>query len=248
MKISAMVLASDIEPYMEYCLKSIEPIVDEIVWLSQSSMPRGMSADYAVGTDKNHMRFISQGRSEVDFSKWRNMVLDDINKQKNPADWILWLDADEIMAHSDGGPVTRKEIEGLIESNKEAENFLFPTLHFMYNYFTLDASGVNDHIHQCMRLFKNDGRRFKRKVHEFIDMKQEFTLRVNSPFIWHFGHCKGIEDLANRYRERHIKDNPFTGHMSKEELEKHFKTHNKLRGRIALARYDGPLPKIMGLW
>jgi len=240
-KISAMVLVGKHEPYLEYCLKSIEPIVNEIIMVTPTGLnPMSLDKTLNIKTDYN---ILKQKGKEVNFAKWRNQCLDNVN-----GDWIWFADADEIVAHSDGTQPTRQEIKGLIKKHPDAQNFLFLTLHFMWNYYTLDASGTNDHIHNCMRLFKNDGRRFQGKVHEYIEMDESRTFLTNNPMIWHFGHCKGVENLANRYRERHIPDNPYTGKMSKEQLSAYLKTHNKLRGRLATVRYDGPLPRVMNLW
>jgi len=233
MKISAMVLVGKNEPYLEYCLKSIEPLVDEIICMGLK--------EAVLNIYSKKVKKIRQKGFAVDFAKWRNQVLDKSNGQ-----YILWMDADEVIAKNDGSPVSRKELESIIKSNPNIDNFIFPTLHFMYNFFTLD--GRNNGNHWCMRLFKNDGRRFKRKVHEFIDMKEEKTIRVGDALIWHFGHCKGIQELIGRYKERHIKDNPYTGDMSVNDFNEYLKTHNIIRGRIPLMAYHGPLPKIMGLW
>jgi len=236
MKISGMVLVGKNEPYLEYCLKSIEGICDEIIMVC----PEIPYPD--LGGNPKIVKLAQKGY-DMDFAKWRNQILDAAK-----GDWILWLDADEIFAWQNGKEVTRHHMEKVIDNLEEkgVNAVKFLTHHFMYNYFTID--GRNNGIHYSMRLFKNDGRRFTGKVHEYIDLDQKKTATIWDFVIWHFGHCKGIEELANKYRKRRIPDNPYTGHMSKEELQKYLKTHDILRGMIPLIKYDGSLPKVMELW
>lgn len=240
-----MVLVGRHEPYLEYCLKSIEDLVDEIVILRPNNENVMLKIDDDI-RKLNHpekcIEVVEDLTGElVDFAGWRNKVLD-----KAKGGYCLWLDSDEVLAKVDGSPVKRHELEALIRANMGMDNFIFPTVHFMYNFFTLD--GRNNGQHWCMRLFKNDGRRFEKKVHEYIPMKEEKTVRVTDVIVWHFGHVKGMQDLLNRYKERHIKDNPFTGKMDEKEFNEYMRTHHVLRGRDPTIRYDGPLPHVMGLW
>ena len=139
MKISAIVLVGLNEPYLKYCIKSIEDIVDEIVFV----MPMDIGVKYKTKCKSIH---ISQEDDETDFSKWRNAAL----KQCN-GDYVLWIDADEILANYDGTPVTRKQLEELMGSMKDTVSIF--TYHFLYYYRIID--GRNNGLHFSMhRVFK----------------------------------------------------------------------------------------------
>ena len=122
MKITAMVLIGENEPYLEYCLDSINDIVDEIVVVTETKMRKEIGKLKIINSPLEPI---------VDFSKWRNMAL-----KEATGDWILYIDADEVLAKPDGSPVHRKELEMLAkyadENNVNA--FHIFTLHFLYNY------------------------------------------------------------------------------------------------------------------
>ena len=234
MKISGMVLCGKYEPYLKYCLESIKDICDEIYVFVK---------DIGVMEDiKTNCFVVEQEGDETDFSKWRNEIVD-ISK----GDWILMLDADEILAFSNGAPVTRNDIENIIASKDDALFYGFATRHFVWNYFTLD--GRHSGVHWSMRLFQKTERRFKRKVHEFIDIKEGEQFRVMNPLIWHFGHCKGMEDLREKYAKTgKVSDNPY-GIRNEEQNNGHCARHEWFRGvNVPLINYSGPLPKVMRLW
>lgn len=239
-----MVLVGNYEPYLEYCLKSLEPLVDEIVIVEEE---RGSCDDLGEAYNiKTPITTIWQDmfcKGNVDFSAWRNECL-----EQSTGDWILWLDADEVFAWKNGKEVTRKQIESLIKQLevKGINAVKFLTHHFMYNYFTLDAR--NNGEHYSMRLFKNDGRRFEKKVHEFINLEPKKTGTIWDMMIWHFGHCKGIEELVSKYKERKIPDNPYTNKLTDKEFKSYLKVNDNLRGTLPLMRYEGKMPEVMGLW
>ena len=243
MKISAIVLVGKNEPYLEYCLKSIENIVDEIIYVMPINEANVGMTLHSIGT-KN--RVLTQNTKEIDFAKWRNQAL-----EACCGDFVFWIDADEVFANLDGSPVSRKSFEGLCKS-MDSEGYPstgFFTRHFIYNYFTLDGRNNGLHV-SADRLFKADSvKGWQGAVHERVVFKtKRKTRNIMGPAIWHFGHCKGIEDIVKRYRSRHIKDNPFTGKMSKNEFDRYLRTHQMLRGTLPLSKYDGPMPKVMNLW
>ena len=66
------------------------------------------------------------------------------------------------------------------------------------------------------------------------------------PMIWHFGHCKGLENIRERYRERDIKENPW--HVEGKTTDDKCKEHELFRGSLPCIHYAGKLPKVMKLW
>jgi hypothetical protein len=186
MKITGMVLVGENEPYLHYSINSIKDIVDDIVVFRKYGKMADLTCMEIPMDAREKTRILIQKEGEIDFAKWRNSMLDDMRKHKT--DWVLFLDADEIFANSDGSPVTRKQLvklfrmkftfkEGDKEKKYRAEDFNIFTRHFMWNYFTIDATKGGFH-YSSQRLFKIPKKpieiEFQRKVHEvMIWYKQE---------------------------------------------------------------------------
>ena len=71
-----------------------------------------------------------------------------------------------------------------------------------------------------------------------------------TPIIWHFGHCKGIEDMRQKYaRTREIPDNPFRPeHMKYKDNDEYCVHQEKINGKLPCIHYAGKLPVCMKLW
>ena len=249
MKISAMVLAGKYEPYLEYCIESIKDICDEIIIFHHpetdlNKLPMLKSdgqkiIDYTIADERGQQ---AAEDVKVDFAEWRNSCL-----ALSTGDWILWLDADEVLAYKNGGTVTRASIEALIKAKPDGKFFSFTTLHFLWNYFTLD--GRNNGEHWSMRLFKKEGAHFKREIHEYLEIPEGTQYNVTNPWIWHFGHTKGMEDLRQKYtKTMAIPSNPYKSVYGTKTPDEYCATHELFRGTRPIINYRGPLPRVMKLW
>jgi len=259
MKISAMVLVSENEPYLEYCIDSIKDLVDEIVFIiSESRMGIGVPAPKG----RAEYNIIVQENPEIDFSSWRNQALKECT-----GEYCLMLDADEVLAKANGDPVSRELLEQIIDNKKDAYHIF--TFHFLYNYRFIDGRNEGLHHSQC-RLFRNDGKaKFEGKVHEYLLREEEIQPEhsglnkpvkmwvrpsnygyVNSPCIWHFGGCKGPEDLRQKYELRgKIEGNPFAPEHDKYKTnDEYCANHALFRMTRPMILWDSNLPKVMRLW
>jgi hypothetical protein len=190
MKISAMVLVSNNEPFLEYCVNSLVGVVDSIYFVGP---PKPLATEeFGVYWESLKGKFTSMYSipqrpiDETNFAAWRNQCLEEM--KKNGTDWVLFVDADEVFANSDGTPVTRTQLEEMInneyttkelddKTHKEkevkfnAESFDFFTRHFVWNYFTLDARQNGMHYSE-QRLFKLPKEpiscEYVREVHEVL--------------------------------------------------------------------------------
>jgi len=232
MKISAIVLVGDFEPYLKYCLKSLKPIVDEIVVLGDKG-----GLDFKIYEDFN-LKEVQQAGNETDFAKWRNQALEACTGQ-----YIIRLDADEILANLD-----------VIKNEKVACIDLF-TRHFIYNYFTIDGRNNGMHFTKGFLFRKKDVKGYKGKIHEYLELNEGVPGVASSnigPCIYHFGHCKGMENLREKYRRSmNVPDNPFKRHYDNlgcKNIDEYCAKHNIFKGSIPLINYTGKLPKVMNLW
>jgi len=221
MKISAMILVGDNEPYLDYCIASIKDLVDEIVYIND--------------------------KGKVDFAKWRNKALKQIT-----GDWVLYIDADEVLAKPDGKNVTRKEMEMLIHKADEegihAYNIF--TLHFLYNYRLIDGRNNGNHFSVSRFFRRDDVIKYIGRIHELPQFKATPKIaNIKHFWIYHFGHCKGMEDLRNKYRmSMQIDENPFRPHFVGMTPDQYCATHELFRMSRPIIFYDGHLPKVMKLW
>ena len=259
MRISAMVLVGENEPYLKYCIESIKDLVDEIVFLLSPTVQGNFKSEYK----DEKFKFIwqtAENKYETDFASWRNQALKECT-----GDYVLWLDADEILAKPNGENCSRELLEQILSNNKDIYHFF--TFHFLYDYRTID--GRNDGLHFSQtRLFRNDGNnRFEGKIHEYLTRPeaeeeepnkytrvwcrptQNFGV-VNNPCIWHFGGCKGMEDVRKKYAmQRDIKGNPFAEEFKRYKDNDEYCSHHPLFIKVRpLISYQGPLPKVMKLW
>ena len=222
MKITAMVLVGKNEPYLTYCVNSIEGIVDQIVFIP-----------YKEG-------------EETDFSKWRNQAL-----KEAKGNWILYIDADEILAKPDGKPVTRAELELLAKNDKGIKAFSPFTLHFLYNYKMIDGTNNGQHYSQFRFFEKASVKEYRGKIHELPNFKVGTKVApLHTMYIWHFGHCKGMEDLRKKYtRSMTIPGNPYKPHFEKfHNADEYCAQHELFQMRRPIMFYNGPLPHVMKLW
>lgn len=220
MTISAMVLGKD-RDYDEYCLKSLEGIVDEV---------------------------IRSGTKKDDFAALRNECI-----KKSKGDWILVLDSDEVLALPDGSPVKREHLEELIRIADERglHGYHIFTLHFMYNYRFIDGRHNGSHFSYGRFFRKRELLGYKGKIHELPVFKMGQNLAsINEIWIWHFGHCKGVENMRRKYkRTMHIAGNPFKPLFEKyKDIDDYCAHHEIFNMTLPLINYVGPLPKVMRLW
>jgi len=247
MKISCIMLVGEFEPYLEYAIKSVKDIVDEIVFITHKT------GKFPVTLKPKWKRLVQKGK-DVDFAKWRNQAL-----KQCTGDYVLFIDADEVFCHIDGQPISRDHLEKQCKAmdNEGCDSKSFFTYHFLYNYRTID--GRNNGLHFSLdRLFKNEkGIKWVGKIHERLVLPevrhQTNALRTRNivgPAIFHFGHCKGMEDIKKKYtRSMDIEDNPFRRELRKgETIDQYVARHELFRDTRPTIKYDGPMPSVMSLW
>ncbi|UCD56422.1 MAG: tetratricopeptide repeat protein [Candidatus Hydrogenedentota bacterium] len=194
-KISLCMIVRNEEAFLANCLKSVIGAVDEIVVVdtgSSDSTPR-VAADFGA-------RVLSFEWSD-DFSEARNYSLENAS-----GDWMLVLDADELIAERDVGRIRTL-------TNGNTDGYLFT-----YRSYSQDSHDIrwiaNDGSYregdgwdgwisgQVVRMFRRDDRiRFLGAVHESVDLSIiGFGGRLASTdiLIHHFHEKKGKAALRDK--------------------------------------------------
>jgi hypothetical protein len=85
---------------------------------------------------------------------------------------------------------------------------------------------------------------------ELPSLPQKVRPLYPNPTIWHFGHCKGMENMRQKYaKTREILDNPFRAeHLKYKDNDEYCKFHGKITTKMPLIPYWGPMPSVMKLW
>ena len=166
-----------------------------------------------------------------------------------------FIDADEILANPDGSPVTREQLVELINNADQngLSGYHIFTIHFLFNYKMIDGNSGGRHFRYGRFFRKADFVRYKGKIHELPEFKYGQNLMTTSNFfIWHFGHCKGMEELREKYKKRmFIEGNPFFPKELKDKFktpDDYCKNHDLFQMTRPIIFYNGPLPKVMNLW
>ncbi|RIL09258.1 MAG: glycosyl transferase, partial [Proteobacteria bacterium] len=88
--ISLCIISKDEEEWIEQCIRSVKPIISEIILVDTGSKDRTVEIAASLGAK------IFERPWDDDFSAPRNLSL-----EKAASDWILVLDADEAIAAKD---------------------------------------------------------------------------------------------------------------------------------------------------
>ncbi len=188
------------EKFLDRCLSSVKDHVDEIIVVDTGSSDKTKEIAESFGAKVFDFEWC------YDFSAARNFSLSKATK-----DWILVLDADEVIAAED-----MKKIKELIE-DKEVEGYRL----VQRNYSdSLKGVSCDDDYEESkdfksyfpsvlVRLFRNKDYRFENKVHELIDDSIKGKI-VNSKIPIH--HLKdGSKDRVEQYLrmgEKQIRETP----------------------------------------
>lgn len=181
------------------CLASLMPVVQEMVIVDTGSSDRSVDIATAFGAQTYNFSWTGS------FSDARNFAL-----SKAQGQWILVMDADEVLA--------TRDYEDLRRTVKHNGNKTIAWSVLTRNYTTrVNTQGwtPNDHIYSVeeradgwhasrkVRLFPNDRQiRFRGVVHERVehDLRQlDYTISPASFVVHHYGELFGLpEEFANK--------------------------------------------------
>ena len=202
--ISLCMIAKNEEEWIEDCLNSLKTLVDEIIVVDN-------------GSTDNTKRIVKQFTDKIfdldilgDFSKLRNYSLDQAS-----GDWILILDADELLSDDCKGQILRL-VNNAENNKKEFIGFKFDQRTYQVKegvkpLKTTDKLEIRKHFSgftssNLVRLFKRSQRlRFRNKVHEVIEpsiRENDGEILDSSIILHHFSMLKGnafYKDKLDKY-------------------------------------------------
>ncbi len=193
--ISLCMIVRNEERFLADCLRSVRGVVDEIVVIDTGSC----DATPRIGADFGARVLPFEWND--DFSAARNHSV-----QNARGDWILILDADEVIAQRD-----KSKILSLAQG--DADGYLFTYRNYSQNSHDIrwvandgsytEADGWDGWIPgQVVRMFRRDGRiRFLGAVHERVDQSiRRFGGRIAETdiIVHHFHEKKGEQRLREK--------------------------------------------------
>ncbi|OEF98892.1 hypothetical protein BHF71_02900 [Vulcanibacillus modesticaldus] len=194
MKISLCMITKDEEKSLPKSLDSVVNYVDEIIIIDTGSTDDTIKIAQKFGAK------VFQIKWQNDFSIARNHGLEKAN-----GEWILYLDADEILEH---GELLKKLIE---KADKDIEGFLFNIINYTDESLTHSEKSVS------LRLFRNKPElRFFGAIHEQLPIKDKFVA-MTELIIHHFGYLPSINKDKKKSKrnleilQAEIKKNPTDG-------------------------------------
>ncbi|HEX9653140.1 MAG TPA: glycosyltransferase [bacterium] len=176
--VSLCMIVKNEEAYLEWCLKSVEDVVDEIVIVDTGSSDRTLEIARRFNAKIHHWRWAD------DFAAARNASL-----RHATGEWILHLDADERLL-----PESKAE---LLRCLKDPGVTCYSVL--------IDSPAEQlkkGHISRAHRLFRNlSGIRYSGRIHEQISpsvAKLKRKAEVSNIKFLHLGYAKNAEEMQQK--------------------------------------------------
>ena len=185
--LSLCMIVKDEERHLARCLLSAGPVVDEMIIVDTGSTDRTKDIARAYGAKVFDFPWTN------DFSEARNYSL-----SKAAGDWVLVLDADEVIS-----PQDYAEFERIVK-NRPAKPVAYIMITRNYTYevtskgwtandrkYLNEEDGTGWFPSSKVRLFVNDKRiRFQNPVHEFVEEsleKARIEIKVSAIPVHHYG-------------------------------------------------------------
>ncbi len=192
--ISLCMIVRDEQAFLGPCLNSVKNLVDEIIVVDTGSKDR--SADIATIYGAR----VHRERWQDDFAAARNVSL-----EKAMGDWVLILDADEVIARQDFDALRRLTTP----ENRSRCAFSIQTRNYIHLANAVDwqpnegrypdqEAGIGWFPTDKVRLFPNiDAIRFDYPVHEMVDARVEaagLTIQRCPVPVHHYGHLNAAKN------------------------------------------------------
>lgn len=181
-EISVVIITLNEEKYIENCIKSVKNFASEVVVVDSGSKDRTKEIAESLG-------------AKVVFHKFVNFC-DQKNYAKDLAlgDWILSLDADEIIPEKLGS-----EIKSAVKQN-EISAFSMPRENIIFGKF-IRHTRWQPEFDRHVWLWKKGSAEWVGKVHEDLVVKGKVGKLKNSKVHYQYETISEFLDMMNRYSE-----------------------------------------------
>jgi tetratricopeptide (TPR) repeat protein len=198
-RISLCMIVRNEERFIRQCLTSVRQYVDQIVVVDTGSTDSTIPIARELGAE------IFEHPWANDFSEARNYSI-----SQATGEWILILDADEMLAERDALQLRRFVSDSCVEGLKLIQRTYLQSANFVcatpnpkdYEEGHQYSDCVNVSV---IRLFRNDPRiRYAGKVHELVEpsfVAQRLSHNESNLVIHHFGK---VGDSAHLERKKHL--------------------------------------------
>lgn len=179
-KISGCLIVKDEAETLERCIKSMLPILDELIIVDTGS------TDNTIEIARKYTDKVYNYTWQDDFAAARNFAISKASKE-----WIIFLDADEYFSERSLKNI-RKTIN---EENGKADAFM------INGYNILLSSGEVKDKFTVIRIFRNRPEiRYQGRIHEYLRKKGQFTIVDCTDIIeiFHTGYNKIVYDKKNK--------------------------------------------------
>jgi len=187
MKLSIAMMVKNEERYLDICLSSLKPIMDNIK--TELIIVDTGSEDKTVEIAKKYTDKIYFHKWNNDFASMRNQTI-----SYATGEWILILDGDEVFENT----------EKLVEFLKSSISKQYNTGSITIRNITTDAGELGDVYFGAMRLFRNKkGLRYKGAIHEQPQYRE--PIYNTDVTVSHYGYFSGDKDLMELKFTRNVK-------------------------------------------
>ncbi|MBX9666975.1 MAG: glycosyltransferase family 2 protein [Candidatus Obscuribacterales bacterium] len=182
MTLSVVIVAQDEERTIGKVIEAATPIADEVLLIDSGSTDRTIEIATALGAQCRHQDWLG-------YAKQKNLALSLAN-----SDWILSLDADEILT-----PALVAEIKGLLErgSATEYDGYLIPRVLFIGDTPVRNGGFYPD---AQLRLIRRGKGSFNdRLVHEAIKVDGKVSSLKNEMLHYAYKDVAEFESAMDKY-------------------------------------------------
>lgn len=215
------------QQYLPYCLASIYKFCDEIIIVDTGSKDKTIEIAEAFGA------YVIQTPWKDDFSLVRN-----ISQSPAKSDWIIWLDADEVL--NDSGA---KKIKYQLLKDNSTDFYLCPRVNFWKDL--KHAAWYPDSQYKIYR--NNIGLTWKGKLHEKIfdetNAYQRKRLKHTDVHTFHYAYVKSSDEVKQKMAKYIKIENP---EMDPRQIEKCSTEHSFFYTNLpkGVEKYEGAVPEI----